>query len=395
MSPTDGPGHRDGQGRRGAGNETGGHDPERPDPPDRPDGTIGVTGPGPLVVLGVIGLVGGWSLRPLSIRMGFIEPSVPLTAIAALFFVAAVVGGSAYVTRRVVRRERSSLAHHQAVNRLVLGKACALAGALVAGGYLGFALAQVGVGDPASPDEALASPGGRSRGADRVRGGAAAGACVSRAARGRLGTYARAMAAAGLPPRTPSSDDPGTRPSRRSRPDGRRRQRSVRVTVSVSLLVAASVLVLVALPTRSALWLSVASVSALLLSWAALRMMWTEVLQSRRENAADRSAAAAAYRTLFTARAAEHAEFTTAMTERLAEAHLSRRELEGRMVLQQTRALQAESELAEGSKALTASQQKIQELEMLLAVRQAEEEDALASWEPSSRPERPRLVKEA
>jgi hypothetical protein len=64
--------------------------------------------------------------------------------------VAAVVGASAYLTRRVVRRDRSSLAHHQAVNRLVLGKACALAGALVTGGYLGYALAQLGVDEPAA-----------------------------------------------------------------------------------------------------------------------------------------------------------------------------------------------------------------------------------------------------
>jgi hypothetical protein len=49
-----------------------------------------------------------------------------------------------------VLRDRFALAHHQAVNRLVLGKACALAGALLVGGYLGYALAQLGVGDPAS-----------------------------------------------------------------------------------------------------------------------------------------------------------------------------------------------------------------------------------------------------
>ena len=84
---------------------------------------------------------------------------------------------------------------------------------------------------------------------------------------------------------------------------------------------------------------------ALALSWAALRMMWTEVLQSRRENAADRAAAAAAYRNLFTVRAAEHAEFTTAMTERLAQAHLAQRELEGLVVQHETRAQRAESKL--------------------------------------------------
>ena len=114
-----------------------------------------------------------------------------------------------------------------------------------------------------------------------------------------------------------------------SRTPMRRRQRSVRVTVSVALLSVATVAVLASLPTQSALWLSLASVTALVLSWAALRIMWTEVLQSRRENAADRAAAATAYRNLFSVRAAEHAEFTTAMTERLAEAHLSQRELEG------------------------------------------------------------------
>ncbi len=155
----------------------------------------------------------------------------------------------------------------------------------------------------------------------------------------------------------------------------------MRVTVAVSLLGAATGLVVVALPTRSVLWLSLAAVSAIVLSWAALRMMWTEVLQSRRVNAADRSAAAAAYRTLFTARVAEHAEFTTAMTERLAEAHLARRELEGEVTLQENRAAQAET--------------RAQELEHLLAVREAEDADELATWEESSRPTRPRLVKEA
>ena len=126
-----------------------------PDPDDEPgqkdpDGSVRVTGPGPLVGFGVVGLVGGWAVRPLSLHFGYLEPSVPIAAIGALFFVAALVGGSAYLTRRVVRRDRSSLAHHAAVNRLVLGKACALVGALVAGGYLGYALAQLGVDEPAA-----------------------------------------------------------------------------------------------------------------------------------------------------------------------------------------------------------------------------------------------------
>ena len=70
------------------------------------------------------------------------------------------------------------------------------------------------------------------------------------------------------------------------------------------------------------------------------------------------------------------------MTERLAEAHLSRRELEGRVEQQETRADRAE--------------QRVQELETQLAVVDADPiEDDLAAWEPTSRPTRPRLVKEA
>lgn len=139
------------------------------------------------------------------------------------------------------------------------------------------------------------------------------------------------------------------------------------MTVAVALLGTATVAVLVALPTRSFLWLAIGSVLALALSWAALRMMWTEVLQSRRENAADRAAAASAYVDLFSLRAAEHAEFTTAMTERLAEAHLARRELEGLVTQHQGRAERAESTVAS--------------LEKTLATLRAEQTDELVAWD--------------
>lgn len=157
----------------------------------------------------------------------------------------------------------------------------------------------------------------------------------------------------------------------------RRRQRSVRVTVSISLLSVATAAVLASLPTQSPLWLSLASVTALALAWGALRIMWTEVLQSRRENAADRAAAAAAYRNLFGVRAAEHAEFTTAMTERLAEAHLSKRELEGLATQYETRAQCAESKLAQ-------AQVHVQRIEAALCALRSERGDAvveLVAWE--------------
>ncbi len=117
-------------------------------PPDPPSGQIAATGPRPLVVAGVLGLVLGWGMRPLTLQLGYAEPRVALLSVALLLFAAAIVGATALLTRRTVRRDRFALAHHQAVNRVALGKACALVGAFLAGGYLGYAVAQLGVADP-------------------------------------------------------------------------------------------------------------------------------------------------------------------------------------------------------------------------------------------------------
>lgn len=144
--------------------------------------------------------------------------------------------------------------------------------------------------------------------------------------------------------------------------------------MAVSLLSTATVLVLLSLPTRSPLWLSLASVSALALGWAAFRMMYTEVMQSRRENAADRAAAARTYQQLFTARAAEHAEFTTAMTERLAQANLSQHQLEGLLARHRDRADAAEARASEVQA----------RLDELLAVQRDPDVVELARWDDAS-----------
>ena len=124
--------------------------PEPDDEREPPQGRIGPTGPATLVAAGVPGLVLGWAIRPLSLRLGYVEPGISLLTVGLLFFSAAIIGGSAYLTHRTVQRDRFALAPHQAVNRLVLAKACAVVGALLTGCYLGYALAQLGVGDPAS-----------------------------------------------------------------------------------------------------------------------------------------------------------------------------------------------------------------------------------------------------
>lgn len=94
---------------------------------------------------GLIGLVGGWLLHPLADRYRGTAPIVTWAQPLALVLVAAILGATAYLTWRAVHVQRQRLEPHQAVNRLVLARSCALVGALVAGGYFGYALSWVGV----------------------------------------------------------------------------------------------------------------------------------------------------------------------------------------------------------------------------------------------------------
>jgi hypothetical protein len=93
----------------------------------------------------VVGLVGGWALHPLAERFRDTAPIVTWAQPLALLLVTAILGATAYVTWRTVHVHHQRLDPHQAVNRLVLARACALVGALVAGGYFGYALSWVGV----------------------------------------------------------------------------------------------------------------------------------------------------------------------------------------------------------------------------------------------------------
>lgn len=119
-------------------------DPDR-DRDDRPAGHVQATHLGPLVGWALVGLVLGWALRPVGIRLNGTAPTVGWLPVLALAFVALVMGSVAWSTYRSVQRRRERLEPHHAVNRLVLGKSGALAGAVVAGGYFGYALAWVGL----------------------------------------------------------------------------------------------------------------------------------------------------------------------------------------------------------------------------------------------------------
>lgn len=92
----------------------------------------------------LLGLVIGRLWHPVAERVSGTAPTVSLLQGMVLFFVAAILGGTAWLTWRAVHVRRERLDPHQAVNRLVLARACALVGALVAGGYAGYALSWLG-----------------------------------------------------------------------------------------------------------------------------------------------------------------------------------------------------------------------------------------------------------
>jgi chromosome segregation ATPase len=157
----------------------------------------------------------------------------------------------------------------------------------------------------------------------------------------------------------------------------------VRVTVAVALLCLATLVVVLALPTQSPLWLSVSSVVALACGWAAARIVYSELAQSRREAATDRAAQAQAYRSMFALRAEEHAEFTTSMTDRIARRDKDVEELEATIVLAEQRAIEAESRVKREARRANEAQEKIADLQQRfteLEARAAEENDELASW---------------
>lgn len=119
---------------------------QRPgDPEEDRHGSLRPTPPGLLLSWGVVGLVGGWLVRPLAERVLGAAPIVTWSQVGALFVVAAVLGVAAWYTWRALQVDGARLPSYQAVNRLVLARASAYVGALAAGAYLGYAVAWLGL----------------------------------------------------------------------------------------------------------------------------------------------------------------------------------------------------------------------------------------------------------
>lgn len=109
------------------------------------DGHLHPTSPAVLAGAAVVGLVGGWLLRPLMERLGETAPVVTWLQVFVLFFVAGVVGLTGWATWRSLQVRQEWIEPHRAVNRLLMAKSCAVVGLLVAGGYAGYAVSWLGL----------------------------------------------------------------------------------------------------------------------------------------------------------------------------------------------------------------------------------------------------------
>jgi hypothetical protein len=116
-----------------------------PAPRQGPPGGMRPLGPAAPAIAGAIGLIAGWAVRPVWLALDRTPPLVPWTAALVLATVAAVLGAAALATRRTLGGPER-LEPHRGVNRLVMARACVVAGALVAGAYAGYALAWSGLG---------------------------------------------------------------------------------------------------------------------------------------------------------------------------------------------------------------------------------------------------------
>jgi hypothetical protein len=91
-----------------------------------------------LVGAAVAGLLLGWVGGALLERTQGAAPTVPWTSASVLVLGAVMLGWAAWSTWRTVHRQRRWIDPNRAVSYLLLAKASSLAGALVAGAYVGF-----------------------------------------------------------------------------------------------------------------------------------------------------------------------------------------------------------------------------------------------------------------
>jgi H+/Cl- antiporter ClcA len=117
----------------------------------QPGGSVSLTPVRALVVAAMFGGLAGWLLGVTTNAFDMIAPEVPWSAPIGVILVTALVGALAYSTYQRIQVRRERMEPSRAVAFLVLGKASALAGAVLVGGYLAYALLFVNRLEAAAP----------------------------------------------------------------------------------------------------------------------------------------------------------------------------------------------------------------------------------------------------
>ncbi len=112
-----------------------------------------------LAVAALVGALAGWLVVVVANAFDLLPPRVPWTAPVALVLITGLVGVLAYSTYQRIQVRKQRMDPSRAVAFLVLGKASALAGAVVSGGYLTFALMFVTRIDADAPRERVIRAG--------------------------------------------------------------------------------------------------------------------------------------------------------------------------------------------------------------------------------------------
>lgn len=152
----------------------------------------------------------------------------------------------------------------------------------------------------------------------------------------------------------------------------RRVQRSVRVIAATLLVVLAGVAVAVTVAVGSGV--AVAAGAAVVAGLVALRIMYTEIADTRRRSSADRAAQAKSFGAAMSAKQAEHSVYVSGLNARLSDKDREITELVGTVRLADKRADLAEDKVKREAKRANDAQARLAELlDSVLAVREGED----------------------
>lgn len=166
-----------------------------------------------------------------------------------------------------------------------------------------------------------------------------------------------------------------------NRSPSRRLQRRVRVSVAVLILALATAATVFALLSQSVTWLSSSAAFTLLCAFVSTRIVYSELVQNRRDSAADRARQADSYRKFFTERARENVSFADAMARRIASRERSIGELEGTIRLAEKRATIAEGQVKSEKERADEAHELLASLQRQLEITDPDLVDELAVWE--------------